>query len=369
MNKFYFIFISCFLLSCSPKIKTSIVEKQEKASFIKEVVVIPENTTINTKYKKIGETQAGDSGFTVNCGYNLMINLLKNEALKNGANALRITKHIYPSLYGSSCHRFKADLLFVEDIDSLKNSLNISRPIQTETNDFVANKRIENGEPSTVTETTTNGTLKKDKASKFVVIANVGPSFRVAKTPDNTSAEQKAYIKKLKSGLGYELTAYYMKDENTGFGFKYNVHKSSGSLSNQTMEFGDGSVWTGTISDAIAIQFIGASFLFTEGQNARVGEGTMELALGYMSYKDIASFSGNRMTIKGGNLGIVGGFGYHFRISPSFLVGPQVNFVGAVLNKVTVNYADGSSEKITFKEDEKENLWRIDLALGAKFRF
>ncbi len=96
----------------------------------------------------------------------------------------------------------------------------------------------------------------------------------------------------------------------------------------------------------------------------------MELALGYMGYKDLATFSGNRMTIKGGNLGIVGGFGYQFRISPNFLVGPQVNFVGGVLNKVTLTYPDGSKQKVKFEEDnEKENLWRIDLALGAKFRF
>ena len=46
-----------------------------------------------------------------------------------------------------------------------------------------------------------------------------------------------------------------------------------------------------------------------------------------------------------------------------------MNFIGGMLKKLKYTYGDGSSEIIKLNEDEYENLWRIDLAIGAKLRF
>ena len=51
------------------------------------------------------------------------------------------------------------------------------------------------------------------------------------------------------------------------------------------------------------------------------------------------------------------------------MIGPQVNFIGGMLKKLKYTYADGTSETIKLNEEEYENLWRIDLAIGAKLRF
>jgi hypothetical protein len=284
----------------------------------------------------------------------------KNEARKNGANAIKITEHILPNFYGSSCHRIKAQLLKIENVEeeNLVKNNNISTIDAAETK-FIQ-KPIEN-------QLTTNNASKKE--SNFLLLANVGQSFRVGATPKGLSSELKNYMKKLKSGLSYDFSAYYLKDSQTGIGIKYNVYKSDELLQNQVITFNDGTTDIGSVSDDITIAFIGPSFIISENEKAKTGEANLELALGYILYKNQAKLASQKFTIKGGNLGMIGGMGYHFRLTPHFLIGPQVNFAGGVLKKYKLIYSDGRSQTINLKDDELENLWRIDLSIGAKFRF
>ncbi|MEM0578107.1 hypothetical protein [Flavobacterium polysaccharolyticum] len=207
------------------------------------------------------------------------------------------------------------------------------------------------------------------KRSKFLFLANIAQSYRLASSPDGLNSEQKKYFRDLKSGISYDLTAYYVKDGRNGFGVKYNVYQSSGTIKNQSIILNDGTVISGAFSDDISITFIGPSIILSENESARTGEANLELAIGYIGYQNDSKIIGNPLKITGGNLGMIGGMGYHFRLAPNFLIGPQVNFIGGMLKKLKYTYADGTSETIKLNEEEYENLWRIDLAIGAKLRF
>jgi hypothetical protein len=360
MRKTLFIFISVIATSCSPKIATSVSQGYASLNLQDKVIVYSKEETMPQNAKIIGKTSIGDSGFTTNCDYETMLEKAKNEARKNGANAIRITEHILPNFYGSSCHRIKAQLLKIENVEEeilVKNN-NIS------TVDTAKTKSVQKSFDNQMI--TYNGAKKE---SNFLLLANIGQSFRVAATPKGLGSEQREYMKKLKSGLSYDFSAYYLKDSQTGIGIKYNVYKSDGLLQNQEITFKDGTKEIGSVSDDITISFIGPSFIISENENAKTGEANLELALGYISYKDQARLASQKFTIKGGNLGMIGGMGYHFRLTPHFLIGPQVNFVGGVLKKFKLVYSDGRSETIKLNDDELENLWRIDLSIGAKFRF
>lgn len=358
--KYLLLLATIAFCSCSPKIRTSVSEKHEKLNETDKVVVFNDKSELPSTYSKIGTTKIGDTGFTVNCDLATVLKKAKIEAQKSGANALLITEHLYPSVFGSSCHRITADLLRIENAtnyiqpeivkDTVK-STNDSKPVL---NDAIVYGPAYYG---------------NSKTSKFLLLANVAQSFRVASSPDGLNSAQKEYFKKLKSGLSYDISAYYLKDDRTGFGLKYNAYKSSGTIRNQQITLDDGTTYQGDFSDDITISFIGASFILTEGQNSRTGEANLELAIGYMAYQNKSTIIGSPLKITGGNLGMIGGMGYHFRITPHFLVGPQVNFAGGTLKKLKYKYADGSTETIKLDKEEFENLWRIDLAIGAKFRF
>lgn len=209
------------------------------------------------------------------------------------------------------------------------------------------------------------GQSKKD--TRFIVNANVGPSFRLAKNPEGLPSEFEDYYKEIKSGLSYDISAYYVVHDR-GYGLKYNVFHSKNDYSSST-NLDPIINYPYNFSDDITISYIGPSFIYTELPSADVGEAFLEFSLGYVFYKNKAMLNYERFTYKGGNLGVVAGGGYHFRLNKQFLVGPQVSFIGGTLRKLKVENSNGSSQTISLNEDEYESLWRIDLSVSAKFRF
>lgn len=107
------------LYSCSPKITTTIAAKLPPIEYDQDVIIIgihqiaPENSIV------IGEVKIGDTGFSTDCDYTTVTELAKLEARKAGGNAIKIKEHLFPSIWSSSCHRITADILVIEDIESL----------------------------------------------------------------------------------------------------------------------------------------------------------------------------------------------------------------------------------------------------------
>ncbi len=357
--KYLLLFVTIAFCSCSPKIRTSVSETHEKLNETENVVVFNNKSELPSNYSKIGTTKIGDTGFTTNCDLTTVLEKAKIEARKSGANALLITEHLYPSTFGSTCHRITADLLRIENTNDYMQSKVVIDSVKLAT----SSKAVANNE-------VVYGPVYYDfKTSKFLITANVGQSFRVASSPDGLTSEQKDYFRKLKSGLSYDVSAYYLKEGRNGYGLKYNVYKSSGTIYNQKITNDYGLVMEGDFSDDITISFIGPSFILTEDQRARVGEANLEVAIGYMAYQNKSGVAGYPVKITGSNLGMIAGMGYHFRITPHFLLGPQVSFVGGTLKKLKYEYANGTTYTEKLDKEELENLWRIDLAIGAKFRF
>jgi hypothetical protein len=94
---------------------------------------LPENAL------KIGRIDVGDSGFTTNCNYDAMLNVLLQEARKVGANAICITDHIKPSPLGSTCHQFSAlayniapqsEKIAATDNDTLPNGIVLTNELK-----------------------------------------------------------------------------------------------------------------------------------------------------------------------------------------------------------------------------------------------
>ncbi len=71
----------------------------------------------------------------------------------------------------------------------------------------------------------------------------------------------------------------------------------------------------------LRFRLFGPSFIISENQNSKLGEANLELAIGYISYKNDSRIIRNPLKITGGDLGVIGGFGYHFRLAPNFLIG------------------------------------------------
>lgn len=124
----FFLILLIFLSSCSPKVTTVSYFDLEALEHTEEVTVIDIHHLPPDESVIIGKIKIGDSGFTNNCAYIVVIEYAKLEARKQGGNALKITSHKFPSILGSTCHRIEADVLFVENTNLLKEENLIKRP-------------------------------------------------------------------------------------------------------------------------------------------------------------------------------------------------------------------------------------------------
>lgn len=107
------------LSSCNSNISTSLIKKYPALDYKQDVVVIGLDQQVPDNSEEIGQVKIGDTGFTVNRGYDVVLEKAKLEARKAGGNAIKIIEHRPPTIMGSSCHRITAKILKVENIDAL----------------------------------------------------------------------------------------------------------------------------------------------------------------------------------------------------------------------------------------------------------
>lgn len=111
MKKVIFIMVVGFAIqSCSPKIRSSLtannfsaIEEETEIMVLKDQITIPKNSQL------VGDLKIGDSGFSTDCGYDIVIEKAKLTARKSGANLIQITE-LKPPDFNSTCYRIKAKM-------------------------------------------------------------------------------------------------------------------------------------------------------------------------------------------------------------------------------------------------------------------
>jgi hypothetical protein len=119
MNYNLLAFVVLFGVACSPKVATTISKSYPVLDYKLEVIVIGLTDEIPRSAEEIGTIKIGDTGFSTNCGWDVVIEKAKIEARKAGGNALKIIEHKLPSAMGSSCDRITAKILRIDSPDDL----------------------------------------------------------------------------------------------------------------------------------------------------------------------------------------------------------------------------------------------------------
>lgn len=121
MKQILILLIGCVLIlnACTPKISTTISKNYSALDYREEVTVLGIHDHVPADSEELGVVKIGDSGFSTDCGWDIVIDKAKIEARKVGGNAIKITNHIPPSPMGSSCHRITAKILKVENFDDI----------------------------------------------------------------------------------------------------------------------------------------------------------------------------------------------------------------------------------------------------------
>ncbi len=170
------------------------------------------------------------------------------------------------------------------------------------------------------------------------------------------NAEQKDYMKGLRSGFQFSLDFDYYFNNYIGAGMKYSLFKASTS----------GRVSGNEMKDNTSIQFIGPTFATRFMNASKKNAFIMNLSLGYLGYSDSGEVSGYPGKIIGSTVGTAFDLGYEIGLSRNVALAFQASSVTGTLSKIKIS-SNGQSETRTLSDDDKENLSRIDLSVGIRF--
>ncbi|ASW75921.1 hypothetical protein IQ37_08235 [Chryseobacterium piperi] len=194
---------------------------------------------------------------------------------------------------------------------------------------------------------------------KFSIIPSVGYAWRTGKTPANLSREVSNHVKGLKSGLNFDISAYYHLKGNTALGLKYS-HFTASSNSDFRVRNDNGQTFYVNLNTRDNISFVGPSFMYSNFNDESRHKLYFDIALGVISY----SSNTNGMKITGSNLGMDTNVGYQYAITKNFSIGPKFGFTAGTLSRVKMN---GTS--MDLGDNQKESLHRVSLSAAAAFRF
>jgi hypothetical protein len=221
----------------------------------------------------------------------------------------------------------------------------------------------------TYAQNSTLANLEKYKKSKFLISVSGGFAWRVGGTAKNLDEVQKVIARDLKSGKSIDASVYY-KPDKTGFGLKFNKFNASTLISGIDVVMADNfSIENTTLEVNDNITFTGPSFYIDANDINSKHHGMMDFAFGYLDYNSILKVSNRTYEINSGTFGMIANIGYRYCFNKYISVGPQVSFVGGVLKSFEIDGPNGFRKNIKLDKDNYENLWRIDLSLGATFRF
>lgn len=119
MNRLILGLIIISIIACSPKVTTNLTKTYPALEAKQEVIVIGITEETPIFATEVGTVNIGTSGFSMNCGWDIVIEKAKIEARKAGGNVLKIIEHIPPSVEGSACDKITAKILKVEKIEDL----------------------------------------------------------------------------------------------------------------------------------------------------------------------------------------------------------------------------------------------------------
>ncbi|MDY0078760.1 MAG: trypsin-like peptidase domain-containing protein [Bacteroidales bacterium] len=105
------IFLALMIMtSCSSTIRTTAVKSYPPNHSAEPIIIYNSNDQLPAQTEKIGTIKIDDSGFSVGCGWEKVLEKAKKECRKKGGTAIQIVS-VYEPDYSSTCYRLSAIIL------------------------------------------------------------------------------------------------------------------------------------------------------------------------------------------------------------------------------------------------------------------
>lgn len=193
--------------SCSPSVYTSIQKSYPARIEGSPVLVYDIADSLPQPAEILGSVTISDTGFSINCNYEKVMQRAKDETNRIGGNGLRLLWHKKPSALGSSCHRIAADMLLFPDsvyTASYFDNATAQNALQATSGYLPANTRPTVSDSETPKATKSNNTVILNAGYAFITSKFYVPAG-ITGNPKQGLDVNAAYQWTLRIGIGFGL--------------------------------------------------------------------------------------------------------------------------------------------------------------------
>lgn len=321
------------ITSCAPSVYTSIQKSYPARIEGSTVLVYDIADSLPQPAEVLGSVTISDTGFSVNCNYEKVMQRAQNETNRIGGNGLRLLWHKKPSALGSTCHRISADmLLFPDSIYTAAYFDNVA----------AQNARLAAGGITPGNSRTTAPDSETPKATKLnnTLLFNAGYAFITSDfylMPGITGNP--------KQGLDINAAYQWTSRIGIGFGLRYSGYFTSVMHQGSKLKVG---------LNYFAPEFV----LRQEIGRKRKWAFHESVGIGYARYSEkLGSLSDG-----------FGGIGFHFDVGFEYKLAQNVG-IGASIGAYSTRFSAMDDMVAQYDDKQKGGISRISLNGGLRFYF
>ncbi len=349
MKKIYLILAVVLTASCSPRVVTNISQLLPPLNPDEPVRVVNNGSSPPSNGLYVGYVRVSDSGASIGCSYEQVVEMARLAALKSGGNLLYIDEHRWPD-FVSTCHQIVASIYRVDGpADIVAREENSEGPVLSEyapapeladnvpqsgINQYYASPRTGNMEivqPGYM--------FNKWRVAVDVAYSYIYPELSDGMPTDRVSLE---FAKKLRNGISYGISmTSFTGGNNVGWGAKF-----AGNHYSHTMY---------TVSDKVNTFYFGPEFISRIPTINHRNAWIFSLSVGCVIYNEkvINTFTELKYTKPG--FKSTAEIGYDIRLDGNVFLGLKV-----AANLALVRYKIGNV-------NEMNNFSAIEIGGGLRF--
>ncbi len=247
-------------MSCSPKVISDIRISYPVTTEPQDVVVLGPQSAVPESAERLGSVRITDSGFTLECSYEEVLDKARRETSRWGGNLLHIIAHRRPDLW-STCHRIKGDIWLVHK----------STEEESIVRDSAAPLAAASPLPSYAPTRGPGDNVQRHPSN--TIYACIGFGGLLNKFANNVNIDSPP-----NTGLSWEAGYQWVSKKGYGAGFRYSGYRSS-------YRFGEGKRGPHFYKARYYLHYIGPEFVMkgSMGKNWLV---TWTIGAGYSVHRE-----------------------------------------------------------------------------------
>ena len=331
-----------FLTSCAARVNSTIHRMYLPLDSTEEVVVFGLNEEVPSSAERLGTVRISDSGLTIRCSFEIVLEKAKTEARRVGGNALRITEHRVPDFW-STCHRITTEIFRIEDIE------NYMAIAQTDRTDYVLAYEIINDFP------------------RFRFAVDGGWQRRTARLSPDLEAGMREHYRRMLSGFHGSIRGAYFFDRHQGVELMFS-RQMFGNSPDGIFTFDDGNHFiSGSLNNKMTISYIGANYVVRLFDSRGRNSWLFSIGAGYVGYNNRFIFNdAERVRTTAGALGSYASIAYDIKLSENFGMFFQVSTISGSFRHFDLTI-DGVTTRERLPERTSEGLGTIKFSVGLRF--